>query len=80
MGVRQAISHIDLNDQVVGRYDHGFPGFGAANPESRVRLVKFLEDAGCHEGPQHFDAHAYRTERLEGVMDLRAATWHVPDS
>ncbi|MPY88485.1 MAG: xylose isomerase [Luteitalea sp.] len=57
--------HIDLNDQHVGRYDQDFR-FGAANPRSAFFLVKFLEDVG-YGGPRHFDAHAYRTEDLEGV-------------
>ncbi|MPZ17453.1 MAG: xylose isomerase [Luteitalea sp.] len=57
--------HIDLNDQNPGRYDQDFR-FGAANPRSAFFLVKFLEDVG-YDGPRHFDAHAYRTEDLEGV-------------
>jgi xylose isomerase len=32
-------------------------------------LVKFLEDVG-YDGPRHFDAHAYRTEDLNGVKDF----------
>ena len=32
-------------------------------------LVKFLEDVG-YDGPRHFDAHAYRTEDIEGVKDF----------
>jgi xylose isomerase len=32
-------------------------------------LVKFLEDVG-YDGPRHFDAHAYRTEDVEGVKDF----------
>jgi xylose isomerase len=60
--------HIDLNDQVSGRYDQDFR-FGAANPKSAFFLVKFLEDVG-YDGPRHFDAHAYRTEDYEGVKDF----------
>jgi xylose isomerase len=60
--------HIDLNDQVIGRYDQDFR-FGAANPKVAFFLVKFLEDVG-YEGPRHFDAHAYRTEDYEGVKDF----------
>jgi xylose isomerase len=60
--------HIDLNDQVIGRYDQDFR-FGAANPRVAFFLVKFLEDVG-YEGPRHFDAHAYRTEDFEGVKDF----------
>ena len=60
--------HIDLNDQVMGRYDQDFR-FGAANPKTAFWLVKFLEDVG-YDGPRHFDAHAYRTEGIEGVKDF----------
>ena len=60
--------HIDLNDQVIGRYDQDFR-FGAANPKAAFWLVKFLEEVG-YAGPRHFDAHAYRTEGLEGVKDF----------
>lgn len=60
--------HIDLNDQVSGRYDQDLR-FGSANPKGAFFLVKFLEDAG-YEGPRHFDAHAYRTEDYEGVKDF----------
>jgi xylose isomerase len=57
--------HIDLNDQVPGRYDQDLR-FGSANPRAAFWLVKFLEDVG-YAGPRHFDAHAYRTEDYEGV-------------
>jgi xylose isomerase len=60
--------HIDLNDQVSGRYDQDFR-FGSANVKSAFWLVKFLEDVGYH-GPRHFDAHAYRTEDYCGVRDF----------
>ena len=60
--------HIDLNDQVIGRYDQDFR-FGAANPKAAFFLVKFLEDVG-YDNPRHFDAHAYRTEDDEGVKDF----------
>ena len=60
--------HIDLNDQVIGRYDQDFR-FGAANPKAAFFLVKFLEDVG-YDGPRHFDAHAYRTEDYDGVKDF----------
>ncbi|MCC7009856.1 MAG: xylose isomerase [Acidobacteria bacterium] len=60
--------HIDLNDQVSGRYDQDYR-FGAANPKSTFFLVKFLHDVG-YDGPRHFDAHAYRTEDHEGVKDF----------
>ncbi len=60
--------HIDLNDQVIGRYDQDFR-FGSANPKGAFFLVKFLEDVR-YQGPRHFDAHAYRTEDYEGVKDF----------
>ena len=80
--------HIDLNDQVSGRYDQDFR-FGAANLKASFFLVKFLEDVG-YAGSRHFDAHAYRTEDYEGVKDFargcmrtylilkeRAARWNA---
>ena len=60
--------HIDLNDQVPGRYDQDFR-FGSANVKSAFWLVKFLEDVG-YDGPRHFDAHAYRTEDMCGVKEF----------
>lgn len=60
--------HIDLNDQLPGRYDQDFR-FGSANPKAAFFLVKFLEDVG-YDYPRHFDAHAYRTEDYEGVKDF----------
>ena len=60
--------HVDLNDQVPGRYDQDFR-FGSANVKSAFWLVKFLEDVG-YDGPRHFDAHAYRTEDYCGVRDF----------
>ena len=60
--------HIDLNDQIPGRYDQDLR-FGSANPKAAFWLVKFLEDVG-YEGPRHFDAHAYRTEDYEGVKQF----------
>jgi xylose isomerase len=60
--------HIDLNDQIPGRYDQDLR-FGSANPKAAFWLVKFLEDVG-YIGPRHFDAHAYRTEDVEGVKDF----------
>jgi xylose isomerase len=80
--------HIDLNDQMPGRYDQDLR-FGSANLKSTFWLVKFLEDAG-YAGPRHFDAHAYRTEDYDGVKDFargcmrtylilkeRAARWNA---
>jgi xylose isomerase len=60
--------HIDLNDQLPGRYDQDFR-FGSANPRQAFFLVKFLEEVG-YDGSRHFDAHAYRTEDYEGVKDF----------
>jgi xylose isomerase len=60
--------HIDLNDQVPGRYDQDLR-FGSANPKAAFWLVKFLEDVG-YAGPRAFDAHAYRTEDYDGVKDF----------
>jgi xylose isomerase len=57
--------HIDLNDQVIGRYDQDFR-FGAVNLKSAFFLVKFLEDVG-YAGSRHFDAHAYRSSDYDDV-------------
>jgi len=80
--------HIDLNDQMPGRYDQDLR-FGSANLKSTFWLVKFLEDVG-YAGSRHFDAHAYRTEDYDGVKDFargcmrtylilkeRAARWNA---
>jgi xylose isomerase len=72
-GVAQAweagkLFHIDLNDQMPGRYDQDLR-FGSANLKTAFWLVKFLEDVG-YKGPRHFDAHAYRSEDYEGVKDF----------
>ena len=74
-GVAQAweagkLFHIDLNDQMPGRYDQDLR-FGSANLKSAFWLVKFLEDVK-YENPRHFDAHAYRTEDYGGVKDFAA--------
>lgn len=60
--------HIDLNDQMPGRYDQDFR-FGSVNPKAAFFLVKFLEDVG-YNGPRHFDAHAYRTADYEDVREF----------
>lgn len=57
--------HVDLNDQMFGRYDQDFR-FGSAMLKQNFFLVKLLEDNG-YSGSKHFDAHAYRTEDYEGV-------------
>ena len=62
--------HIDLNGQKPGRYDQDYR-FGAEDIKANFFLVKMLEDSG-YEGMRHFDAHAYRTEDLNGVWDFAA--------
>lgn len=57
--------HIDLNDQLFGRYDQDFR-FGSVMLKQAFFLVKFLEDVG-YDGSKHFDAHAYRSSDLEDV-------------
>lgn len=57
--------HIDLNDQMFGRYDQDFR-FGSAMIKQAFFITKFLEDVG-YDGSRHFDAHAYRTDDYEGV-------------
>jgi xylose isomerase len=57
--------HIDLNDQLFGRYDQDFR-FGSVMPKQAFYLVKFLEDVGYDES-RHFDAHAFRTADYEDV-------------
>ena len=60
--------HIDLNDQVSGRYDQDFR-FGAVNLKPAFFLVRLLEQRG-YAGPRHFDAHAYRTADEEDVKSF----------
>lgn len=57
--------HIDLNDQLIGRYDQDFR-FGSMMPKQAFYLVKFLEDVG-YDGSRHFDAHAFRSSQYEDV-------------
>ncbi|MGB1288970.1 MAG: xylose isomerase, partial [Aggregatilineales bacterium] len=57
--------HIDLNDQMFGRYDQDFR-FGSAMIKQAFFLVKLLEDVG-YDGCRHFDAHAYRASDYEDV-------------
>ncbi|MGB1810594.1 MAG: xylose isomerase, partial [Planctomycetota bacterium] len=76
-GVGQAMEagklfHIDLNSQKIGRYDQDFR-FGAEDPKQAFLLVRLLEGTSGTprwQGSRHFDAHAYRTEDLEGVWDF----------
>jgi len=74
-GVAQAVEagklfHIDLNGQKPGRYDQDFR-FGQEDVKAQFFLVKLLEDYG-YDGMRHFDAHALRTEDVEGVWDFAA--------
>jgi len=57
--------HIDLNDQLFGRFDQDFR-FGSVMIKQAFFLVKFLEDVG-YSGSKHFDAHAYRSSDLNDV-------------
>jgi xylose isomerase len=64
--------HIDLNSQKIGRYDQDFR-FGSEDPKQALLLIRLLEGtAGGErwEGSRHFDAHAYRTEDIDGVWDF----------
>ncbi len=74
-GVAQALDagklvHIDLNDQLPGRFDQDLR-FGQADPRGAFYLVKLLVDAG-YKGPKHYDAHALRTEDEDGVWAFAA--------
>lgn len=60
--------HIDLNDQNYCRYDQDLR-FGSQNVKQAFFLVKFLEDVS-YAGSRHFDAHAYRTDNLDGVKEF----------
>lgn len=69
-GVAQAhdagkLFHIDLNDQLFGRYDQDFR-FGSVMLKQAFYLVRFLEDVK-YAGSRHFDAHAYRASDYEDV-------------
>lgn len=64
--------HIDLNAQRIGRYDQDLR-FGSEDLKGAFFLVRLLE--GCsgrpaYTGPRHFDAHAYRSEDVDGVWDF----------
>lgn len=64
--------HIDLNAQKIGRYDQDLR-FGSEDVKQAFLLVRLLEGTMGTEpytGPLHFDAHAYRTEDLDGVKDF----------
>jgi xylose isomerase len=57
--------HIDLNDQLFGRYDQDFR-FGSVMLKQAFHLVHFLETVG-YQGSRHFDAHAYRSSDYKDV-------------
>jgi xylose isomerase len=57
--------HIDLNGQRPGRFDQDLR-FGSDNLKDQFYLVQLLERHG-YAGPRHFDAHALRTEDMDGV-------------
>lgn len=64
--------HIDLNGQKIGRYDQDLR-FGSEDLKGAFFLVRLLEGTGgrpAYDGPKHFDAHAYRTEDIDGVWDF----------
>jgi xylose isomerase len=60
--------HIDLNDQLFGRYDQDFR-FGAVMLKQAFFLVRFMEEVG-YSGSRHFDAHAYRTADHADVKEF----------
>jgi xylose isomerase len=60
--------HIDLNAQRIGKFDQDFR-FGSEGIRDAFYLVKLLEESGW-DGMRHFDAHAYRTEDVDGVWDF----------
>jgi xylose isomerase len=76
-GVAQAMEagklfHIDLNAQRIGRYDQDLR-FGSEDLRQAFLLVRLLEGGAGgarYDGPRHFDAHAYRTEDMDGVWDF----------
>ncbi|MEP7270122.1 MAG: xylose isomerase [Acidobacteriota bacterium] len=62
--------HLDLNDQKGCRFDQDLR-FGSESIKNMFLVVRLLEDSG-YEGSRHFDAHAYRSEDVEGVWDFAA--------
>ncbi len=60
--------HIDLNAQRIGKYDQDFR-FGSEGQRDAFYTVRLLESSGW-DGMRHFDAHAYRTEDVDGVWDF----------
>lgn len=60
--------HIDLNDQVPGRYDQDFR-FASVNFKANFFLVKLLTDYK-YKGMKHFDSHAYRQSDYGDVIEF----------
>lgn len=58
--------HIDLNDQVMGRFDQDYR-FGSVNYKAAFFLVKLLMDYK-YKGMKHFDSHAYRQSDRKDVV------------
>jgi xylose isomerase len=64
--------HVDLNAQKIGRYDQDLR-FGSEDLKGAFLAVRMLEGTaggGTYDGPLHFDAHAYRTEDVDGVWEF----------
>jgi xylose isomerase len=64
--------HVDLNAQRIGKFDQDLR-FGSEDLKGAFFLVRMLEGTGgrpAYVGPRHFDAHAYRTEDVDGVWDF----------
>jgi xylose isomerase len=64
----EKLFHIDLNAQRIGKYDQDFR-FGSEGVRDAFYLVHLLESSGW-DGMRHFDAHAYRTEDVDGVWEF----------
>ena len=64
--VQEAVTY--LNAQRIGKFDQDFR-FGSEGLRDAFYLVKLLEESGW-PGMRHFDAHAYRTEDVDGVWDF----------
>lgn len=64
----QKLFHIDLNAQRIGKYDQDFR-FGSEGQRDAFSTVRLLESSGW-DGMRHFDAHAYRTEDVDGVWEF----------
>ncbi|QQE12932.1 xylose isomerase [Planctomycetota bacterium] len=60
--------HIDLNDQVMCRYDQDFR-FGSNSYKQSFFLTKLLIDTK-YKGCKHFDSHAYRQSDAKDVIEF----------